>query len=110
MVGSYPNVLDRWKLIGLWMVDGGTTQRTYWAGSPIPMRVCWIRSIRVPVLLTRPATSGMHETAWSSSGDKQIIKGVMVMFSFTKIQTLALCKKKILRHIKLAVHTWSTKC
>jgi len=27
-----------------------------------------------------------------------------------KIQTLALCKKKILRHIKLAVHAWSTKC
>ena len=32
------------------------------------------------------------------------------MFSAHKIQTLALCKKKIFRHIKLAVHVWSTKC
>ena len=28
----------------------------------------------------------------------------------SKIQTLTLCKKKIPRHIKLAVHAWSTKC
>ena len=27
-----------------------------------------------------------------------------------KIQNLALCKKKIPRHIKLTVHAWSTKC
>jgi hypothetical protein len=27
-----------------------------------------------------------------------------------KLLNLALCKKKILRHIKLAVHAWSTKC
>ena len=30
--------------------------------------------------------------------------------SSTKIQTLTLCKKKILHHIKLTVHVWSTKC
>jgi len=32
------------------------------------------------------------------------------MFNSTEIQNLALYKKKIFRHIKLAVHTWSTKC
>ena len=31
-------------------------------------------------------------------------------FSSTEIQILALCKKKILRHIKFAVYAWSTKC
>ena len=34
----------------------------------------------------------------------------MAMFSSLKIQNLALCKKKIPHHIKLAVHAWSTKC
>jgi len=28
----------------------------------------------------------------------------------TKFKTLALCKKKIPHHIKLAVYAWSTKC
>ena len=32
------------------------------------------------------------------------------MFSSHRFQNLALCKKKISRHIKLAVHAWSTKC
>ena len=32
------------------------------------------------------------------------------LFSSTKLPTLALYKKKILRHIKLTVHAWSTKC
>ena len=30
------------------------------------------------------------------------------MFSSPNFQNLALCKKKIPRHIKLAVHAWST--
>ena len=32
------------------------------------------------------------------------------LFSSHKLPTLALCKKKIFRHIKLVVHVWSTKC
>ena len=32
------------------------------------------------------------------------------LFSFLILQILALCKKKISCHIKLTVHTWSTKC
>jgi len=32
------------------------------------------------------------------------------LFSYSKMQTLTLCKKKIPHHIKLAVHVWSTKC
>ena len=34
----------------------------------------------------------------------------MGVFSSSKFQNLALCKKKIPRHIKFAVHAWSTKC
>jgi len=32
------------------------------------------------------------------------------LFSSPKMQILTLCKKKILRHIKFAVHAWSNKC
>jgi len=32
------------------------------------------------------------------------------VFSYHRFQTLSLYKKKILRHIKFTVHTWSTKC
>ena len=32
------------------------------------------------------------------------------LFSSSKFLKSALCKKKILRHIKLTVHAWSTKC
>ena len=34
---------------------------------------------------------------------------VKPLFSSIEFSTLALCKKKISRHIKLTVHTWSTK-
>ena len=34
----------------------------------------------------------------------------LALFSSPQMQTLALCKKKIPHHIKLAVYAWSTKC
>ena len=34
---------------------------------------------------------------------------IKAMFSYPIFQNLALCKKKILCHIKFVVHVWSTK-
>jgi hypothetical protein len=66
MVGWVPNVLEFGPVemgLALFVVDGGRTERTY------VLRVCWIRSIPVSILLTRPAIlracldtdSGNHE-------------------------------------------------
>jgi hypothetical protein len=39
----------------------------------------------------------------------QTVFTAWVMFSSSKLLNLTLCKKKISRHIKLAIHAWSTK-
>jgi len=46
-------------------------------------------------------------TCWLLRGSQMLKLGPCLD---PKLLTLALCKKKILRRIKLAVHVWSTKC
>ena len=51
-----------------------------------------------------------HNGAFYGSCCRAFVISFKPLFSFCKLLKSALCIKKILRHIKLAVHVWGTKC
>jgi hypothetical protein len=53
----------------------------------------------LPVLLDCPRTEGKVKE-----------KRVSALFTSQIFPQIPLCKKKILRHIKIPAHAWSTKC
>ena len=56
---------------------------------------------------TKSVACRQHSTGHDDWGMFSSTKG---LFSSHQFQTLALCKKKIPCHIKLAIYAWSTKC